>query len=280
MPHTLLAKCGPLRFHCGSRIICLTGNPGSQHHLPDGSLLAVSAGDKREANVRDREDSDLFEALFDAAENQSESNWFLSIRRNHLEFRTPCTLRKQRKSGRSGLERVRVGGRELRILRGEFHRHTEVSAHRDWDGPFEEVWRYGLDVADLDWIGPGDHDYAVGQDYMWWLQQKASDMYHDPGRFSAMYTYERSVSYPSGHRNVMLPRRGIRPLPRMQGRDLVAGTEEEGSPDIKNLFAYLRHFGAICSSHTSATNMGTDWRDGDIEVEPVVRAIPRTPTKL
>jgi hypothetical protein len=127
-----------------------------------------------------------------------------------------------------------------------------------------------LDVADMDWIGPGDHDYAVGHGYLWWLQQKASDIYHAPGAFSAVYTYERNVSYPSGHRNVMLPRRGIRPLPRMRGAKLVSGTEDEGSPDIKNLFAYLKHFGGICSSHTSATNMGTDWRDWDREVEPVV----------
>ena len=238
--------------------------------MPDGSLLAVSAGDKREANVRDRKDSDLFEALFDAEDNQSESELVPVDPTRPSRVQDPVHPEEAAQVAQIRAERVRVGGRELRILRGEFHRHTEFSAHRDWDGPFEEVWRYGLDVADLDWIGPGDHDYAVGQDYMWWIQQKASDMYHDPGRFSAMYTYERNVSYPSGHRNVMLPRRGIRPLPRMQGRDRVFGTEEDGSPDIKNLFAYLRHFGAICSSHTSATNMGTDWRDGDIEVEPVV----------
>lgn len=238
--------------------------------MPDGSLLAVSSGDKRKANVRDREDSDLFEVLLVAEDDQSESRLVPVDPTRPSRVQDPVHPDEAAQIARVRAERVRVGGRELRILRGEFHRHTAFSAHRDWDGPFEEVWRYGLDVADLDWIGPGDHDYAVGQNYMWWLQQKASDMYHDPGRFSAMYTYERNINYPSGHRNVMLPRRGIRPLPRMQGRDRMFGTEEEGSPDIKNLFAYLRHFGAICSSHTSATNMGTDWRDGDTEVEPVV----------
>ena len=238
--------------------------------MPDGSVLAVCAGDKRKANVRDREDSDLFEALLVAEGDQSDIRLVPVDPAEPSRVQDPVHPDETDQIARIRSERVRVGGRELHILRGEFHRHTEFSAHRDWDGPFEEVWRYGLDVADLDWIGPGDHDYAVGQDYMWWLQQKASDMYHDPGRFSAMYTYERNVGYPSGHRNVMLPRRGIRPLPRMQGRNLVFGTEEEGSPDIKNLFAYLRHFGAICSSHTSATNMGTDWRDWDSEVEPVV----------
>ena len=63
--------------------------------------------------------------------------------------------------------------------------------------------------------------------------------------------------YPNGHRNVIMPRRGIRPLPRGE----LKGTAETGSPDTKMLYAYLKHFGGICTSHTSATNMGTDWRD-------------------
>jgi hypothetical protein len=36
------------------------------------------------------------------------------------------------------------------------------------------------------------------------------------------------------------------------------------------LYAYLKHFGGICASHTSATGMGTDWRDNDRLLEPVV----------
>jgi hypothetical protein len=63
-----------------------------------------------------------------------------------------------------------------------------------------------------------------------------------------------------------MPRRGIRPLPRAELR----GTPEEGTPDTKLLYAYLKHFGGICASHTSGTNMGTDWRDNNPEFEPVV----------
>ena len=40
--------------------------------------------------------------------------------------------------------------------------------------------------------------------------------------------------------------------------------------DVKYLYKYLRRFKAFCLSHTSATHMGTDWRDNDPEVEPVV----------
>ena len=168
--------------------------------------------------------------------------------------------------------RLRVGNREYRLLRGEFHRHTELSAHRDWDGPFEELWRYSYDAAAMDWIGPGDHDYpyAMQREYNWWFTQKQIDMYHNPPYFVPMFTYERSVVYPSGHRNVMFAERGIRTLPRLPGRQNLFGTPERGSPDVQNLYRYLKHFGGICAVHTSATDMGTDWRDNDPEVEPVV----------
>jgi len=36
------------------------------------------------------------------------------------------------------------------------------------------------------------------------------------------------------------------------------------------LYRYLKQFDGICASHTSATDMGTDWRDNDPEVEPFV----------
>ena len=115
-------------------------------------------------------------------------------------------------------------------------------------------------------MGNGDHDNGFGYEYMWWLIQKSADLHLNPPRFVAAQTYERSVVYPNGHRNVMMPRRGIRPLPR----GVLPGTPEGGTPDTKLLYAYLKHFGGICASHTSATNMGTDWRDNDPEVEPVV----------
>ncbi len=162
--------------------------------------------------------------------------------------------------------RVEAGGKTLRLLRGEFHRHTEYTSHNDQDGLFEDAWRYAHDAADHDWMGDGDHDNGFGHEYMWWLIQKVTDIHHHAPRFVSAMTYERSVVYPNGHRNVMMPRRGIRPLPRGG----LPGTPEKGSPDTKLLYAYLKHFGGICASHTSATNMGTDWRDNDPEVEPIV----------
>jgi hypothetical protein len=50
----------------------------------------------------------------------------------------------------------------------------------------------------------------------------------------------------------------------------MTGDEKTGTPDTKMLYAYLKQFAGICASHTSATNMGTDWRDNDRLLEPVV----------
>ncbi len=36
------------------------------------------------------------------------------------------------------------------------------------------------------------------------------------------------------------------------------------------LYRYLKELGGICACHTSATGMGTDWRDNDPTVEPLV----------
>src|SRR6266545_4566432 len=71
------------------------------------------------------------------------------------------------------------------------------------------------DAADLDWIGDGDHDYGSGREYSWWTTQKAVTLFTIPEHFVPMYCYERSVSYPEGHRNCMFAQRGIRSLPRL-----------------------------------------------------------------
>jgi hypothetical protein len=157
-------------------------------------------------------------------------------------------------------------GKKLRMIRGEFHRHTEYTAHRDGDGLLEDAWRYAHDAARLDWMGNGDHDNGQHDEYSWWQIQKTADIMNHGAQFVAVHSYERSVVYPNGHRNVIFPKRGIRPLPRGS----MDGTEEKGTPDTFMLYKYLKHFGAMCSSHTSATGMGTDWRNNDPVVEPVV----------
>jgi hypothetical protein len=166
--------------------------------------------------------------------------------------------------------RIRQGEKTYRILRGEFHRHTEMSWDGGADGSLEDMFRYAIDAAGMDWIANGDHDNGAGREYSWWLTQKFTDAYHVLGAFTPMFSYERSVSYPHGHRNCMFARRGVRTLPRLaqeSGEKPVGGIHPD---DTKMLYRYLKELGGICASHTSATGMGTDWRDNDNGVEPVV----------
>jgi hypothetical protein len=165
--------------------------------------------------------------------------------------------------------RIAAGGKTYRLLRGEFHRHTEISADGGSDGALEDMWRYARDAARLDWIGCGDHDNGGGKEYTWWLTQKTTDLYSQPPAFVPMFTYERSVNYPRGHRNLMFAHRGVRTLPR-----LVADPSRSGQTvvdeDTLMLYDYLKEHNGICASHTSATGMGTDWRDTDSRFEPFV----------
>jgi hypothetical protein len=129
------------------------------------------------------------------------------------------------------------------------------------------MWRYALDVAAMDWLGCGDHDNGAGREYTWWLTQKTTDAFRIATRFEPPFTYERSVRYPEGHRNVVFAQRGVRTLPRLPITDR---NEEVHAPDTQMLYRYLHHFKGVCAVHTSATSMGTDWRDNDPIVEPMV----------
>jgi hypothetical protein len=159
--------------------------------------------------------------------------------------------------------RIQAGGKTYRLLRGDFHRHTELSMDGGSDGSLEDMWRYAIDAAALDWIGNNDHDNGGGKEYTWWLAQKTTDLYNSP-RLAGLFSYERSNAYPHGHRNVMFARRGIRTLPRLVDKKGVV------DDDTKMLYDYLKEHGGICASHSSATGMGTDWRDLNPEFEPMV----------
>ncbi|MCC7491982.1 MAG: hypothetical protein IT204_06555 [Fimbriimonadaceae bacterium] len=168
-----------------------------------------------------------------------------------------------------------VGGQTWRVLRGEFHRHTELSPDGGGDGTWLDMWRYALDAADLDWVGFGDHDNGNGREYSWWISQKSTQMFLHAPRFVPLFTYERSANYPDGHRNVVFAQRGVRTLARLNGglgKDLddQPDAPRPHTPDTQMLYRYLKEWNGICASHTSGTDMGTDWRDNDPAVEPVV----------
>ncbi|NOZ22400.1 MAG: hypothetical protein GXP25_15070 [Planctomycetes bacterium] len=165
--------------------------------------------------------------------------------------------------------RTNLRGETLRLMRGEFHRHTEISSDGGGDSALIDMWRYALDAAYMDWLGNGDHDNGGGREYSWWSIQKTTDMLKIGTAFVPMFSYERSVSYPEGHRNVVFAKRGIRTLPRLPKSD-PNDENPPPAPDTQMLYRYLRQHDGVCAEHTSGTNMGTDWRNNDPVVEPFV----------
>ena len=164
--------------------------------------------------------------------------------------------------------RVDLPAGKFQVMRGEFHRHTEFSADGGADGPLIDAYRYLIDSGGMDWGGCCDHDNGGGREYSWWLEQKLTDAYHLGGNFVPMFSYERSVVYPEGHRNAIFVQRGVRPLPRLPVTK--PNSPSDHAPDTQMLYNYLRQYDGIVASHTSGTSMGTDWRDNDPILEPVV----------
>ena len=77
-----------------------------------------------------------------------------------------------------------------------------------------------------------------------------------------LYGYERGLSYPNGHRNIFFAKRGNPTYPTQP--------RGETSSAQVSLFAYVKKYQGISIPHTPATGMGTDWRDNDPEVRPLV----------
>jgi hypothetical protein len=159
--------------------------------------------------------------------------------------------------------RAQVGGIALRIMRGDFHRHTEISPDGAGDGSLEDYFRYMIDAASMDTGIVSDHNAGV-EEYTWWRTEKAIDLFHIPGGYTPLFGYERSVPYPNGHRNVVFAERGVHVLPISQAEN--QNTVNTGPI----LYPYLKQNRGICMLHSLATDQGSDYRDNDPEVEPLV----------
>ena len=175
--------------------------------------------------------------------------------------------------------RIQLGGQSWKVVRGDLHRHTEISMDGAIDGSLVDAYRYALNAAQLDFLGVSDHNYGQWLDtdepddptsdneFQFWRTQKSADLFHVPGRFTPLYGYERTPNFPLGHRNIFHAKRGVFSLrvPKLHVRE----SPELIESDPPKLWAYLRRTGGIGIPHTPATTMGTDWKRRNDEVIPV-----------
>lgn len=245
---------------------------------PDpGHLIAISAMDHRQSTPQglgpvaaERMNSDLYSAdlRLDGLPAPASKPELMALTPEHPAPPDPRTLSEVNQVTLVRNYRIEAGGEQLRILRGDFHRHTEYSVDGARDGSLEDSYRYLIDAAALDWGGCCDYENGGGHEYFWWTQQKMTDAYNLDDRFLPMFSFEHSVRYPEGHRNILLARRGIRPIQHLAAVAIDAAPSP--APDTQLLYRYLRMFGGVSVPHSSATDLGTDWRDHDPEVETAV----------
>jgi len=237
-----------------------------------GEMLAVSAMDHRQMELRgaERGTSDGFPHDLYAAEFQlPRARTAGPLADANARLETSSAVKPEEEQVRMMRNyRTQIAGANVQVLRGEFHRHTELSGDGGRDGPLIDAYRYLIDAAYMDWAGCCDHDNGGAREYWWWISQKLTDAYNLGPAFVPMFSYERSVRYPEGHRNVIFANRGVRVLPRLP--KVPEDAPFAPAPDTQMLYRYLRRFGGITSVHTSATDQGTDWRDSDPALEPVV----------
>ena len=175
--------------------------------------------------------------------------------------------------------RVEVGGQSWKVVRGDLHRHTEISMDGALDGSIYDSYRYALNAAQLDFLGVSDHNYGQWLDtdeptdpvsdseFQFWRTQKSADLFHVPGRFTPLYGYERTLNFPLGHRNIFHATRGVFSLrvPKLHVRE----SPEVQDTDPPKLWTYLRRTGGIGIPHTPGTSMGTNWKRRADDVIPV-----------
>ena len=169
------------------------------------------------------------------------------------------------------LQRVRsarwAGKEPLRLFRGDLHRHTDLSADSQRDGDILFQYRYALDAGALDFLAVTDHSGAERlhyYKYQWWKNRQIATMFNQPGRFATFFGYERTVTFPGGHRNIISARRAALPVP-------ISDEEFTGNESwSERLYPALLKHGDIAIAHTTAGGGGTDWRVNDPKAEPVV----------
>ena len=167
---------------------------------------------------------------------------------------------------------MEAGGKRYKLAWGDLHRHTDLSFDGQSDGSLYDVYRYAIDAADMDFLGPSEHLLPSDDlsEYVWRMVDKTVDIYKLPESFYPLLNYERTVKYPDGHRNIVSRSRGYQPIRIKQGPGPADAAEDDQLYLWSTLLGGNEMPDAISIPHTTATQMGTNWRYNDERVERLV----------
>ena len=176
---------------------------------PDGAVRALYASDLRSRDNRPQSQRHaLHYNVYLATLPQSEPGAAADL--DEISVSMPGAGFQRRKRPTMAL-----GGNSYTLLLGDCHRHTDVRGHSGSDPSLEDTYRYALDAAQMDFVGPSDHNEVNGgrwpdgmRDYQWWMAQKLVDVMTHAPHFWGVYTYEHSMGSPGGHRNILFLKRG------------------------------------------------------------------------
>jgi hypothetical protein len=161
-----------------------------------------------------------------------------------------------------------VSGKTYHLLLGDCHRHTDIRGHSGVDGSILDTYRYGMDAAQLDFLGTADHNEVMGgrwpdglRDYQWWWTQKAVDLMSHAPAFIGIYSYEHSMSRPGGHRNILFLNRGapLRMIDRSRGREAPDNQPPELWKWMEANVVSQSGQKAVIVPHTFASGPLADW---------------------
>ncbi len=231
----------------------------------DGAAVAVWAGDGRTYQDPHVHTSQLLYASLDLNMESAAAERMRPYRPDSQPFQDAAPTEA------ADLQRVRSARWDdkapLQLFRGDLHRHTDLSADSQRDGDILFQYRYALDAGALDFLAVTDHSGAERLHYyryQWWKTRQIATMFNQPGRFATFFGYERTVTFPGGHRNIISTRRAAQPV-------LISDEEFTGNESwSERLYPALLRHGDIAIAHTTAGGGGTDWRDNDPRAEPVV----------
>ena len=148
--------------------------------LPGGGLLVAHSSDHRQDRHVSQRGANALGIL--AGEDPFENDLYVSrleisgdvkpaaLVAAKIQPATNAAASEATKKKRGNIQRVQayranIGGKQLQIIRGDFHRHTEISGDGGNDGPLEDFWRYSIDVVADDWLACSDHDNGGHREY-------------------------------------------------------------------------------------------------------------------